>query len=232
MSAFKMAIEGSDGAGKETQTNLLAKAIYGAGKKVDIVSFPRYNQTVGGNLLYHALGKDKNHMPDFSFANLDPYAASLIYASDRRESLPFLNGLIANSDVVVFDRYVESNLLHQGGKFKAIDEREKFGKWLFNLEYGMLDLPSPQITIYLSLPWEISEARALERARTNNLTPDLVEMDQNYLRNSHSAGQFYAKHFGWTVIDCYEYGRELSREEINQKILDVTRVKSLLTQTA
>ena len=228
MKAFKIAFEGSDGAGKETQTSLLTKVIFDSGKKVGRVSFPRYQDTVGGNLLHHALGKDKNHMPDFSFANLDPYAASLIYAADRRESLPFLNELIANSDVLVFDRYVESNLLHQGGKFKTDDEREKFGKWLFNLEYGMLDLPSPQLTIYLSLPWEVSEARAKARAQGNGLIPDLVEMDKEYLRASHSAGQFYAKHFGWTVIDCYEYGRELSRDEIHKKVLAAPQIKSLL----
>ena len=228
MKAFKIAIEGSDGSGKATQTEKLVTTISSIGKKVGRVSFPRYQDTVGGNLLYYALGKNKNHMPDFSFANLDPYAASLIYAADRRESLSFLNELIASSDVLVFDRYVESNLLHQGGKFKTSDEREKFGKWLFNLEYGMLDLPSPQFTIYLSLPWEVSEARAKARAEESGLIPDLVEIDKNYIKNSHSAGQFYAKHFGWTVIDCLDGDTELSPNQVHEKVLATPQIKSLL----
>ena len=68
MEILKIAIEGSDGAGKETQTNLLATAFERDLRKVERVSFPRYSVTVGGKLLHYALGKDTKHLPDFVFA--------------------------------------------------------------------------------------------------------------------------------------------------------------------
>lgn len=197
------AIEGSDGSGKGTLTTNLVNVLRNEmGLRVGRISFPRYEDTVGGRCLDLVLKSTK--AASFNFSNLDPYAASLTYTQDRRESLPFLRDLISNRDVVIYDRYVDSNLLHQGGKFKTDAERIKFAEWLYRLEYDDLELPRPKNTIYLMLPWEVSLRRLNERAIATNDTLDVVEQDLEYMKNSHDAGIFYAKHFKWEIIDCMD----------------------------
>ena len=182
------------------------------GLRVGRVSFPRYEDTVGGRCLDLVLKSTKAH--SFNFSKLDPMAASLSYAQDRRESLPFLMDLIANRDVVIYDRYVDSNLLHQGGKFKTDAERVKFAEWLYRLEYDDLELPRPKNTIYLMLPWEISLKRLKERAAATNDQLDAVEQDLGYMENSHNAGIFYAKHLKWEIIDCMDGDNEKTPKQI------------------
>jgi dTMP kinase len=213
-----IAIEGSDGVGKDTQSNLLYDFFVNNEMTVSQVSFPRYKQTAGGWALFEALkGGNKDA---YDFANVDPYSASLLYAADRKQSLPFLKDLIARHDVVIFDRYVDSNLIHQGGKFASEKKRKEFGLWLQKLEYEMLFLPEPHITIYLELPAHISINRAEKRAREMDTTPDAVESNHDYIRNSHYAGIFYARMFDWLIIPCVTAeGYELTRDEVHRKIV-------------
>ncbi len=216
MTAKLIAIEGSDGAGKETQTGLLFKHLEGQGKKVARVSFPRYNQTLGGSLLFEVLKSER--ALKYGFSKVDPRVASKLYAMDREESLPHLRELITQNDVVIFDRYVQSNLLHQGGKFKTDEERVAFAEWLYRLEYEDIGLPPPDEVVYLSLPFWLSRKRAELRAQSGGSKLDAVEQDIDYVKAGHEAGIFYAKHFGWMVIDGIENGQEVSSAEIHRKI--------------
>lgn len=218
MAKVVVAIEGSDGAGKETQSDLLVGYFMRREMSVERVSFPRYHQTAGGTFLFEALkGKESER---YDFVHVDPLAASLFYAADRWQSLPYLKSLIADNDVVIFDRYVESNLLHQGGKFKTAKEREAFARFLYNLEYGMLALPQPQVILYLKLPFQVSQDRARKRAEGVGGKLDAVESNLEYVKNSHEAGIFYAEHFNWEIVDCVTIdGQELSREEIHSRVV-------------
>lgn len=210
-----IAVEGSDGTGKATQTDLLEKWFSSRGKKVVRISFPRYNQTTGGSLIYEVL-KSAN-AERYGFVNVEPMAASLLYAMDRRESLPYLLDAISDNDVVIFDRYVESNLLHQGGKLPP-EKREDFSRWLFNLEYGMLGLPSPHMVIYLSIPFEVSLRRATRRAEKEGGKLDAVESNLEYVKAGSEAGKFYAEKLGWAIIDCCPDGVELSIPLVQEQL--------------
>ncbi len=217
MKKISFAIEGSDGAGKETQSRLLKEGFEAQGFKVASVSFPRYKQTTGGWVLYEALKGQESEK--YAFSKLDPYAASLPYTMDRRESKGYLEQLISDHDVVIFDRYVESNLLHQGGKIKDQDGREAYGRWLYDLEYGTMGLPKPDFVLYLMIPFWLSRARAERRAKEGGSKLDAVESDIDYVRMGHEGGIFYANHFSWEVVECLEYKSELTREEVYQKAL-------------
>ena len=46
--SFLLAIEGADGAGKATASALVVEQLRAAGRTADVVSFPRYTETVGG----------------------------------------------------------------------------------------------------------------------------------------------------------------------------------------
>jgi dTMP kinase len=217
MQKISFAIEGSDGAGKETQSKLLKEALEAKGFKVASVSFPRYKQTTGGWVLHEALKGDD--ATKYNFAKLDPYAASLPYTMDRRESRDYLYALIEENDIVIFDRYVESNLLHQGGKIRTTEEREVYGKWLYELEYGTMAIPKPDFVLYLKIPFWLSRARAQKRADENGGKLDAVEKDADYVRMGHEGGIFYAEKFGWEVIECLVDKHELTREEVHMKAL-------------
>jgi dTMP kinase len=219
MSARTISIEGSDGAGKETQTNLLVSHFERQGKKVGRVSFPRYNQTLGGTLLYEVMKGERSD--NYAFSKVAPKIASKLYAMDREESLPFLNNLISNNDVVVFDRYVESNLLHQGGKFDSTEERTAFAEWLVKLEYDDIKLPKPDEVVYLSLPFWLSRKRAELRSVSGGSKLDAVEKDLDYVKRGHDSGIFYAEHFNWHVVEGLKDKRELTPEEIHQQVLHV-----------
>ncbi len=221
MEKISFAVEGSDGAGKETQSRLMKEALQAKGFKVAGVSFPRYKQTTGGWILHEVLKGDD--AAKYGFAKLDPYAASLPYSMDRRESKEYLDDLIRSNDVVIFDRYVESNLLHQGGKMRMREEREKYGEWLYNLEYGTLELPRPDFVLYLMIPFWLSRARAERRAQEEGGKLDAVESDIDYVRMGHEGGVFYAKHFGWEVVQCLQDRHELSRGEVHEKVLEQVR---------
>lgn len=224
MSAITVAIEGSDGAGKATQTGMLVEYLQRCGFRVGRVSFPRYNATSTGRMLFDLLKSPRSREYDFVHAN--PKLASRIYAHDRLESLGYLEGLIEGNDFVIFDRYVESNLLHQGGKLRTDSERESFAKWLFDLEYGELELPQPRMTIYLDLPYTISIERARKRAEEKGENLDAVESNVEYIKNSWRTGKLYAAMFGWNVVRCVIPNKddplvadyELAPDEVHIKI--------------
>ena len=76
-------IEGGDSSGKATQTTLLSKRLTDEGVPVEKLDFPRYVDNQTGQLLRECL--DGRHG---DFINLDSRIASILYATDRRESLP------------------------------------------------------------------------------------------------------------------------------------------------
>lgn len=216
MTARLIVIEGSDGAGKETQTKLLFDRLTRLGKKVGKVSFPRYTETCGGKLLFEVLKSERKG--NYGFAKVAPQVASKLYTMDREESLPYLLELLENHDVVISDRYVESNLLHQGGKFPVDKDKVDFANWLFDLEYGSVKLPKPDEIVYLALPFWLSRKRAVLRAQSGGPQLDAVESDKEYVKQGHKAGLFYAKHFKWHVVNGLQERKELTREEIHAQI--------------
>lgn len=216
MTARLIVIEGSDGAGKETQAKLLFDYLVGQGKKVATVSFPRYRQTLGGWMLWEVLKSER--ASQYSFSKVDPRIASKLYTMDREESLPYLQDLLQNNEIVISDRYVESNLLHQGGKFADDADKVAFAEWLYSVEYGDVKLPVPDEIVYLSLPFWLSRKRAQERASSGGPKLDAVESDIEYVKQGHRSGLFYAEHFDWTTVDGIEEDVELTREEIHKRI--------------
>ncbi len=216
--AILISIEGSDGVGKKTQTDMLAKYLVEKGKRVASVSIPRYGETLGGKLLSEVLKSERAE--NYNFSTVEPKIASMLYAMDRGESIDYLNDLISNNDVIIFDRYTESNLLHQGGKLKTEKERKEFAEWAYRLENEMLGLPKTNLVIYLHIPAWLSMQRAENRAVQMGGKVDAAEADEEYIINSHNAGMYYAKIFNWEVVDGMAGGVELSKEYIHGLVVD------------
>src|SRR5690606_28988348 len=119
------------------------------------------------------------------FGSLDqvsPFLAALLYAGDRFESREVLLQALDSSDVVILDRYVASNIAHQGAKVSGAERMEMI-EWIERIEWGVYQLPRPTLNILLDLP--ATQARKLiakknQRSYTDR-EADLQEADTSYL---------------------------------------------------
>lgn len=131
-------LEGTDGSGKRTQTDLLLERFRAEEIPVEIMSFPRYDTPTGRIVGQCYLGKEREHWKGDSgwlgeADKLDPKIASLYFAADRRAAVPDILKIINSGTNLILDRYYYSNMAHQGGKIEDSEERMKIFKWLSEL---------------------------------------------------------------------------------------------------
>jgi len=215
-----IAIEGIDGAGKATQTTLLADALERAGRQCATFAFPAYNENTFGQLLAELMSGKRG-----DFSTVDPRLGSLPYSLDRFESAGLVRKALAKGTFVVSDRYSGSNQIHQGGKLTDEAERIAYLDWLDHTEHGILDNPVPDLVIYLKAPVEVSlkllaQKRAAKSSEVKDGELDQVERDLEYLNNSHAMANWLAGYYDhWRVIDCVDgNGAIRSREDIHADV--------------
>jgi dTMP kinase len=216
-----IAIEGTDASGKETQTKLLYEKLLS--NKVPVVrdTFPRYNTPTGKIIGGPLLGKPEIGKGYFSegAGNVPAKVASAFYVADRHYNIPFINDALNSGKNLILDRYVESNMGHQGGKIRDSKERLEFYKWLEKLEYEMFELQRPDLTVFLYMPFE----KGMELKSKMNVEKDEVEKDFNYLKNSEEAFLQLSDLYGWKKINCVENNSLKSIEEISEEVYRVVR---------
>lgn len=226
-------IEGTDGAGKATQAKLLVERLKKSGVTAHFWSFPTYEDPVWGKLIKEYLGNSSQKAAD-----VDPYYTSLLYAADRGKAAEKIRHLLEKGDWVICDRYTQSNMAFQGAKFSDEQDKNKFVGWLEEKEYNYFNIPQATEVIYLSLPADISQVRMKKRtseaqARGEVLGDkvkkvDIHEQDFEFLSRVRDEYLRLAKLQNWHVIECLENGRELSPEEISDKIWGFVRARSAL----
>ena len=211
-------IEGTDCSGKETQSKLLVKNLNLLGINSISLSFPMYN-TPTGRIIGEAFlgkGKDKESWFKEGSVKVDPRIASLYYAADRKYNFDIIEDYLDKGYYVIIDRYVSSNMAHQGAKIEDPEERFNLFNWIDKLEYWLLDLPKPDITFFLHVPFKYS--MELMKNRSNL---DSLEKDEEYQRNSIKAYLELSSFYNWKVIECIEDEELRSIDEINKEILDI-----------
>ena len=109
------------------------------------VSFPNY-QGFFGKLVGQFLNGEFG-----SLQEVDPHFSALLYAGDRLESKLRMEAALAGGKTVLADRYIASNLAHQGARVPP-EKREEFLKWLKQLEYEIYGLPAEDLVVYLRVP--------------------------------------------------------------------------------
>ena len=217
-------IEGTDCSGKEMQTNLLTERLESEGYSVAKLSFPMYDTPTGKIIGACLLGKP--HMCDELLkeahglfpeggGNIDPIVAILLYAADRRYNLPKILEALNNNDVLIIDRYVPSNMAHRGGLTEDKLERRFYYDFIEKLEYDTNNMPRPDKTIFLYMPYE--QACILKENRKEK--PDETETNEKYLRLGEQAYLELAKLYNYDTIDCVsEDGEIISPEKINEEV--------------
>ena len=218
-----IAIEGIDGSGKGTQAKLLHERLLEVGVRSELISFPRYSQTHFGQTIGRFLNGEFGQLDQ-----VDPHLAATLYAADRFESLGMLTDLLATRDVVVSDRYVPSNIAHQGAK-RTGEARQQLADWISKVEYGVFGLPQADLVIHLDLPAETAQeliARKSKRDYTDKAA-DLQEADRDYLSAVRQAYLDLATtEPNWQTIPLLDGDRLRTIEEIADDIY--TRVAPVL----
>ena len=151
--------------------------------------------------------------------DVNAYAASMFYAMDRYASFKQdWGGFYTAGGVVVADRYTTSNAVHQASKLLP-EERKAYLDWLFDLEYRLLELPKPDLVIYLDMPTEIAQRMMRRREKATGTHADIHEQDVAYLRQCRENAGEVARLCGWTVISCACGEEPRSMEEIHDQVL-------------
>lgn len=208
-------IEGTDGSGKKTQTELLYKFLKNEGKDVILQSFPNYESGSSMPVKMYLNGEFGENADC-----LDAYSASTLFATDRVCTWQKLKKQYEEGSIIIFDRYVQSNMLHQAGKIQNKQERNKFLRWLDKFEFKTLKLPRPNKIFFLDVPPVISKKLANDRQDLKAGTKkDIHEQDANHLVNAYKSGKEVAKKYRWTIIKCVSDDNTLkSIEEIHEEI--------------
>ena len=212
-------IDGLDGSGKATQTKLLAERLNGMGFKARTVSFPDY-ESDSSALVRMYLGGELGDSPD----DVNAYAASSFYAVDRVAS--YINKWGKDMEkyyYMIADRYTTSNIIHQMAKI-APAERDEYVKWLFDFEYDRLELPAPDMVIFLDVDPDISQKLIYGRYKGDESKKDIHERDFQYLMRCRSSAVYAIEHLGWVRISCTDNGEMRSIEDINNDILSLIQI--------
>jgi len=172
-----LTIEGLDGSGKQTLTENLTGLVLGAGKKVASLAFPQYERTRAAKGIARYLNGEYGALHEVS-----PWFSSMLFAFDRAESLPRIEELVADNEVVLLDRYVASNLVYHAAKLPERDQ-PKMIQTLIDLEFEVMGLPRPHLQILIRGTAAQSHALlAKNEDRTyTDATLDLNERDAVYL---------------------------------------------------
>lgn len=189
-------IEGIDGSGKRTQLRMLVRALVQRGIPCLELSYPRYGGFFGkmvGDYLNGGFGP---------LASVDPHFSALLYAGDRLESRRILEDALFEGKIILADRYVSSNLAHQGARV-APEKREEFVRWLRELEYEIYGLPEEDLVIYLRLSAAESQRRVATKSPRGYtaMSRDLHEADLAHLQGAAEMYDRLAEQPNWVTVD-------------------------------
>lgn len=219
-------IDGGDGAGKATQTHLLVEYFEKNNIPVKLVDFPRYDSFYGNVIGKFLRGE---------FGTLDqvsPYLAALPYAMDRAQMKEEIENFLAEGGYVIANRYVTSNMAHQGSKIDNARERDSFIQWVAELEYVQNNLPKENIVIYLHVPSEKANILTQTKADREYLQGEKQDIQEKNMDYRKKTEQLYLElvenNNHWACITCTEEQNILSIPQIHQKIVQTLQEKGII----
>ncbi len=172
---FLLTIEGVDGVGKKTQSRLLNTQFKLKHLKIKLLGFPDYTTPIGREIKAFLAG-NRNYPPEL---------IHLLFAANRWEKREELRSLLGEGNIVIVNRYTESNLVY--GKANGLSLA-----WLANLEDG---LPKSDLVIILDAPPTFLASR-------RSIKKDIYEADIRLQERVRKTYRELARKFRWIVIDA------------------------------
>jgi dTMP kinase len=210
-------IDGTDGSGKATQTDLLVKKIRQSGQSVKVFDFPQYGKKSAGLVEEYLNGQYG------SAREVGPYRGSIFYACDRYDASFKIRKYLEEGKIVISNRYVTANMGHQGGKIVNFKERKKYFDWLYNLEYGIFGIPQPDLNIILhvdaAIAQELVDNKNVRNYIRGKKKRDLHEKDLKHLRDAEKVYLEIAKTMkNFRLVSCTEDNHIMTREKISELV--------------
>ena len=169
-----VAIEGIDAVGKHTQSLLLQTWLRKHGTRASSLSFPDYGTPIGREIKAFLAGK----------RSFPAEVRHMLFAANRWEKLSLIKESVAENEVVIVNRYTESNLAYGLANGLPL-------KWLLSLEEG---IPKSDLVVVLVAP--------TERVKTRRPGPkDSYEKDHDLQVRVQSFYEELAPKFGWVTVD-------------------------------
>jgi len=208
---------------------MLARSLSERNVPLSQISFPRYDGFFG-KLVARFLNGDFGPLDA-----VDAHFSALLYAGDRYEAKPGIESELSAGRTVLADRYIGSNLAHQGARVRS-DDRGEFIDWLKKLEYEIYSLPAEDLVIYLRIP--VAEAHRLvgEKGARNytKLRRDILESDIAHLKAAAEVYDELARQPHWVRIECFDANACALRspDAIHAEILNAIETRFLKPQGA
>lgn len=178
-------IEGSDQAGKKTQSELLAMALRKSKIRTKVFSFPDYTTPLGREINRFLHGKRK----------FPSQVIHCLLAANRWEKLAEIQKAHSENSVIIMNRYYQSNLVY--GVANGLNL-----KWLQGLDAG---LPKADLVIVL----DVSQKESFLRKKAKR---DKFEKDTAFLKKISKTYKILAKKLGWQVIDASQSRSQVHQE--------------------
>ena len=210
-------IEGTDGSGKTEQFKRLIAWLRGREYRAEAVDFPQYRSPSAFFVEKYLRGEYGG------WRAIGPRVTSLFYALDRFDTAPRIRAALRAGRIVVANRYVASNMGHQGAKITSPAARRAFMRWEHELEYDMLNIPKPDVNIFLSVPPETAFRLVAEKGKREYLRGkkrDVHEADIRHLRQAAASYRDAIRLFprDFRVIECAPKGKLLGISEIHRAV--------------
>lgn len=210
-------IEGIDGAGKSTQTELLLKFFKKQKRKTSYYKFPQYQKNVYGRLIADFLAGKLG-----SLDKVNPYLISLAYALDRASVRDQILKDKKSGKLIVVDRYSASNKAYQAPRLNKA-EQERFISWLDDLDYKVNHNVAEDLNILLDIPVH----KALELI--NERKKDLLEKESQLEETRKIYLKLAKEKKRWIVINCLDNKGQLkTKPEIHKEIVEILSQKNII----
>ena len=177
-------IEGTDKAGKGSQSRMLAETLKASGKVCVILDFPDYTTSVGMEIKAFLEGK-RDYLPEVEH---------LLFSANRWEKKKEIESMLENGTIIVMNRYWQSNLVY--GVANGMDTN-----WLLGLDKG---LPKEDIVLVILVNPSISAKRAE--------TQDMFESDSQLAAKAYRNYLKFAKQYRWKVVDGSKSKEQVHQE--------------------
>jgi dTMP kinase len=177
-------IEGTDKAGKGSQSRMLAETLKASGKVCVILDFPDYMTPIGMEIKAFLEGK-RDYLPEVKH---------LLFSANRWEKKKEIESMLENGTIIVMNRYWQSNLVY--GVANGIDTN-----WLLRLDKG---LPKEDIVLVILVNPSISAKRSEIQ--------DMFESDPQLAAKAYKNYLKFAKQYRWKVIDGSKTKEQVHQE--------------------
>lgn len=177
-------IEGTDKAGKTSQSRMLAETLKVSGKVCVILDFPDYTTPIGMEIKAFLEGK-RDYLPEVKH---------LLFSANRWEKKKEIESMLENGTIIIMNRYWQSNLVY--GVANGMDIN-----WLLLLDKG---LPKEDVVLLILVNPSISAKRAERQDTFESDTLLATNAYKNYLK--------FAKQYQWKVIDGSKSKEQVHQE--------------------